>query len=40
VAVDGFELAYDRTGSGPAVVLLLLLRGWPRYAGYRFGGWM
>jgi pimeloyl-ACP methyl ester carboxylesterase len=26
VAVDGFELAYDRTGSGPAVVLL---HGWP-----------
>jgi pimeloyl-ACP methyl ester carboxylesterase len=25
-AVDGFELAYDRTGSGPAVVLL---HGWP-----------
>ena len=26
MAVDGFELAYDRTGSGPAVVLL---HGWP-----------
>jgi pimeloyl-ACP methyl ester carboxylesterase len=26
VAVDGFELAYDRTGSGPGVVLL---HGWP-----------
>jgi len=26
VTVDGFELAYDRTGSGPAVVLL---HGWP-----------
>jgi pimeloyl-ACP methyl ester carboxylesterase len=26
VAVDGFELAYDRAGSGPAVVLL---HGWP-----------
>jgi pimeloyl-ACP methyl ester carboxylesterase len=26
VSVDGFELAYDRTGSGPAVVLL---HGWP-----------
>jgi pimeloyl-ACP methyl ester carboxylesterase len=26
VAVDGFELAYDRIGSGPAVVLL---HGWP-----------
>ena len=26
VAVDGFELAYDRVGSGPAVVLL---HGWP-----------
>jgi pimeloyl-ACP methyl ester carboxylesterase len=26
VAVDGFELAYDRTGAGPAVVLL---HGWP-----------
>jgi pimeloyl-ACP methyl ester carboxylesterase len=26
VAVDGFELAYDRNGSGPAVVLL---HGWP-----------
>jgi len=24
--VDGFRLAYDRTGSGPAV---LLLHGWP-----------
>jgi pimeloyl-ACP methyl ester carboxylesterase len=26
MAVDGFELAYDRAGSGPAVVLL---HGWP-----------
>jgi pimeloyl-ACP methyl ester carboxylesterase len=26
VAVDGFELAYDRIGAGPAVVLL---HGWP-----------
>src|ERR1700753_262422 len=26
MAADGFELAYDRTGSGPAVVLL---HGWP-----------
>jgi len=26
VAVDGFELAYDLTGSGPAAVLL---HGWP-----------
>jgi len=26
VAVDGFELAYDRVGTGPAVVLL---HGWP-----------
>jgi len=26
VAADGFELAYDRTGAGPAVVLL---HGWP-----------
>jgi pimeloyl-ACP methyl ester carboxylesterase len=26
VAVDGFELAYDRIGTGPAVVLL---HGWP-----------
>ena len=26
MAVDGFELAYDRVGSGPAVVLL---HGWP-----------
>jgi pimeloyl-ACP methyl ester carboxylesterase len=26
VAVDGFELAYDRIGSGPSVVLL---HGWP-----------
>lgn len=26
MAVDGFELAYDRIGSGPAVVLL---HGWP-----------
>ena len=26
VGVDGFELAYDRFGAGPAVVLL---RGWP-----------
>jgi pimeloyl-ACP methyl ester carboxylesterase len=26
VAVDGFELAYDRVGAGPAV---LLLHGWP-----------
>jgi pimeloyl-ACP methyl ester carboxylesterase len=26
MAVDGFELAYDRTGSGPGVVLL---HGWP-----------
>jgi pimeloyl-ACP methyl ester carboxylesterase len=26
VTVDGFDLAYDRTGSGPAVVLL---HGWP-----------
>ena len=26
IAVDGFRLAYDRTGSGPAV---LLLHGWP-----------
>jgi len=26
VAVDGFELSYDRVGSGPAVVLL---HGWP-----------
>jgi pimeloyl-ACP methyl ester carboxylesterase len=26
VTVDGFELAYDRVGSGPAVVLL---HGWP-----------
>src|SRR5688572_11396678 len=25
-AVDGFRLAYERTGSGPAVVLL---HGWP-----------
>jgi pimeloyl-ACP methyl ester carboxylesterase len=25
-AVDGFRLAYDRAGSGPAVVLL---HGWP-----------
>ncbi len=25
-AVDGFRLAYERTGSGPAV---LLLHGWP-----------
>jgi len=25
-AVDGFRLAYDRTGQGPAV---LLLHGWP-----------
>ena len=25
-AVDGFRLAYDRTGAGPAVVLL---HGWP-----------
>ncbi len=26
MAIDGFELAYDRVGSGPAVVLL---HGWP-----------
>src|SRR5579864_4344895 len=26
MAADGFELAYDRVGSGPAVVLL---HGWP-----------
>src|SRR3979409_1073968 len=26
VAIDGFRLAYERTGSGPAV---LLLHGWP-----------
>ena len=26
MAADGFELAYDRTGAGPAVVLL---HGWP-----------
>ena len=25
-AIDGFRLAYERTGSGPAV---LLLHGWP-----------
>src|ERR1700733_804931 len=25
-AIDGFRLAYDRTGAGPAV---LLLHGWP-----------
>src|SRR6478735_4249691 len=25
-AIDGFRLAYDRTGTGPAV---LLLHGWP-----------
>ena len=28
-AVDGFRLAYDRTGAGPGAPAVLLLHGWP-----------
>src|SRR6266702_8850084 len=28
-AVDGFRLAYDRTGQGPSAPAALLLHGWP-----------
>ena len=28
-AVDGFRLAYERTGPGPGAPTVLLLHGWP-----------
>ena len=28
-AVDGFRLAYERTGPGPGAPAVLLLHGWP-----------
>ena len=28
-AVDGFRLAYDRTGPGPGAPAVILLHGWP-----------
>jgi pimeloyl-ACP methyl ester carboxylesterase len=36
IAVDGFRLAYERTGRGPGVPAVLLLHGWPGdLTGYR-----
>jgi pimeloyl-ACP methyl ester carboxylesterase len=29
IAIDGFRLAYDRTGQGPGNPAVLLLHGWP-----------